>query len=198
MELQRELATDKNLTPSGRHSWIVFGILPREDLLCGAMNFLHLQLRHTWLLASLADLCLVVWPCGMKFPSTPFLTYGWIKIQTVKTIQLPSAATSQATLSYTLLLPPCWPRSCPWPGSTVQTQGLSLQCCLPGISPPSLPLHIPPCPESWSLGIFPKNSSIFICPHSGLSFSSKVLTIVGDTWFMSLCEDLMSVFATWC
>ena len=66
------------LTPSGWHSGIVSGILPTEDRLCGAMNFLHLQLCHAWLLAP----GFPSWPlpCGLasrpEVPIYPFADRG--------------------------------------------------------------------------------------------------------------------------
>lgn len=69
----------RNLTPSGRHSRIVFGILPRETLFCGGMSFSHLQSCLAWVLASLADLCLIGWSCSVWLQATPLVTGVWVK-----------------------------------------------------------------------------------------------------------------------
>lgn len=205
MELQRELLTDKELDPKRRPSGIVFGILPREALLCAGMNILCLQSAHTWVLASVADLCLVVWSCSLKLQPTPLVTGG----------QRPKQSTWPAMLCLTCSCPflqphlrlrspaPCsshsgWPwflllirTYClqPWDLSLKQQSAWNKYRFSPS-SHTTYPQSLAP------LGIFLETSSPLICSHGSLGLSFRVLITAADIWVMSLCDCLVSAFAT--
>lgn len=161
----------RNLTPRGRHLVIVFGIFPREALLCGRMNFSHLQSCHTWVFA-----WSLVWSCSLKFHLSLLVMDKDLDAQlasnALSDLALPlSAATSQATLPWTLFQPS-------WLDFVLvldqvlllSASGPFLAASLLGISPPTLLFHSQTPQGLAPLGIFLETSSLLICSQGRLSF----------------------------